>query len=168
MIASGHLAQASRVDLVHSPIAVAIPSTGVTPDISSEAALKQAVLAAHTISYSTGPSGNYLAQLFERWAIAQIVKSKLVVPPPGTPVASLVASGQVALGFQQLSELLNVPDTKVLGQLPAPVAFITTFSAGLRVGLSTQAVKAAHSLLEFLNSADAAPIKLRNGMTPIE
>ena len=36
------------------------------PDITTEEAVKRAVLAARTINYSTGPSGVYLRKLFER------------------------------------------------------------------------------------------------------
>ena len=70
LIASGHLAAGSRVDYVQSPVAVAVHNNAAVPDISSEAALKVAVLAAPSISYSTGPSGTYLTQLFARWGIA--------------------------------------------------------------------------------------------------
>ncbi len=162
---AGHLVASSRVDWAHSPVAVAVPANMTAPDISNEAALQQAVLAAPSISYSTGPSGTYLAQLFARWGIAQAVQSKLVVPPPGTPVGSLVASGQVALGFQQLSELQSVAGVKVIGQLPPEVAFITTFSAGLPAGLGTERLHAVQDFLVFLNSPEADTIKQHHSMT---
>jgi molybdate transport system substrate-binding protein len=83
LMASGHVQQGSRVDWVQSPVAVAVPAGGAAPDISTPVALKAALLAAPSISYSTGPSGNYLAKLFEQWGIAEVMRSKLVVPPPG-------------------------------------------------------------------------------------
>src|SRR5438552_4064213 len=45
-----------RVDLVRSGVAVAVKAGAAHPDISTESALKQAVLAAPTVGYSTGPS----------------------------------------------------------------------------------------------------------------
>ncbi len=57
-----------------------------------------------------------------------------MVPPPGTPVGALIASGEIELGFQQLSELMNVPGVEVVGLMPAGAQFITTFSAGLGKG----------------------------------
>ena len=166
LIASGHLVQGSRVDWTSCSVAIAVPSTGAVPAIGSEAALKQAVLDAPSISYSTGPSGTYLAQLFERWGITDVVQPKLVVPPPGTSVGSLVACGHAALGFQQLSELLNVHGVQVVGNLPSEVAFITTFSAAISADLDAQRQQAAQHFVAFLNAPEADPVKQQHGMTP--
>lgn len=168
LISSGHLAPYSRVDWAHSPVAVAVASNSNAPDISNAAALKQAVLAAASVSYSTGPSGVYLAQLFGRWGIADEVKPKLVVPPPGISVGSLLASGQVTLGFQQLSELINLSGVKLLGTLPAEVAFTTIFSAATPFSLDSQRQQTAQTFSAFLNSPDANAIKHLHGMTPAQ
>jgi molybdate transport system substrate-binding protein len=167
LMASGHVQPGSRVDWVQSPVAVAVPLGAVPPDICTPAALKAALLAAPSISYSTGPSGNYLAKLFDQWGIAQAMQSKLVVPPPGRPVGSSVASGQVALGFQQLSEMLGVPGITVVGNLPEGAAFITTFSAGIPVGVAPERVKLVQAFLNFLNAPETAAMKLAQGMTPL-
>ena len=66
------------------------------------------MLAAPTVGYSTGPSGVALIQLFERWGIAEGSAGRLVQAPPGVPVGALVARGEVALGFQQLTELMHL------------------------------------------------------------
>ena len=97
LITVGHLRADSKVDLVHSGVAVAVRAGTTPPDIISEDAVRQAVLAASTLSYSTGPSGVALAKLFERWGIAEQVQPRIVTAPPGVPVGSLVASGAVAL-----------------------------------------------------------------------
>jgi molybdate transport system substrate-binding protein len=167
LIASGHVQAGSRVDWVNSPVALAVPAGAQLPDIGTPAALKQALLAAPSISYSTGPSGNYLAQLFEQWGIAEAMKAKLVVPPPGQPVGGLVASGRAALGFQQLSELLGVPGIAVVGNLPEGAAFITTFSAGIPTGLAPDKVTAVQAFLSFLQSPETAAIKIEQGMRPL-
>ena len=163
LIASGHLA-APRTDWVRSPVAVAVPTGAALPDISSAAALKAVLLAAPSMSYSTGPSGNYLAKLFEQWGIANEMAAKLIVPPPGTPVGSLVASGKAAIGFQQLSEFLGVEGIQIVGNLPDDCAFITTFSAAVPVGENNAA---AQEFLQFLNAPPAANIKQNQGMTAI-
>ena len=166
LMAAGAVQTGSRSDWVRSPVAVAVKAGATHPDLSNEAALKAAVLASPTLSYSTGPSGVYLEKLFERWGIADEVKARIVVPPPGTPVGALVASGQAALGFQQLSELIALPGIDVLGTLPPDVAFITTFSAGVPQVIAQDAarVAAVQSFLKFLASPDVEPIKRKQGM----
>ena len=166
LIASGHVQADSRCDWVNSPVAVAVKSGDMHPDIGNEASLKAAVLAATTLSYSTGPSGVYLEKLFDSWGIAELVKPRIVVPPPGTPVGALVASGQVALGFQQLSELISVKGLDVLGNLPSEVAYITTFSSGIPSALTNASrVQAVQQFLQFLASAEVEPVKQKQGMT---
>lgn len=164
LIASGHVLAGSRVDLVHSGVAVAVCAGAHQPDISSEDAVRAAVLAARTVSYSTGPSGVALAKLFERWGIAEQLKSRLVTPPPGIPVGSLVAKGEVELGFQQLSELINLEGIAVLGPLPPAIQITTTFSAGLCS--SGRQPEAARALLDYLCSPATAEAKRRQGMDP--
>ncbi|PIF27800.1 molybdate transport system substrate-binding protein [Acidovorax sp. 56] len=164
LVAAGHVSAPSKVDLVHSGVAVAVQAGAPVPDIGSEDALRAAVLAAPSISYSTGPSGVALAQLFERWGIAQEIAPRIVQAPPGVPVGTLVARGEVALGFQQLSELLHVPGITLVGPLPAAIQITTTFSAG--VGAASAQPAAAQALLAFMASPQAADAKRRQGMDP--
>ncbi len=161
---TGRIVAGSRVDLVQSGVAIAVRAGVPRPDISSEEAVKQAVLAAKSLSYSTGPSGVQLAKLFERWGIADTLRERIVQAPPGVPVGQLVADGQVALGFQQLSEMMNLPGIDVLGPLPPAIQITTIFSAGLSV-TSTQP-EAVRALLAFMVSPAADGIKRRNGMEP--
>jgi molybdate transport system substrate-binding protein len=163
LIGTGQL-RAGRVDLVKSGVAIAVRSDTSRPDISTEAAVKAAVANASSLSYSTGPSGVYLEQLFARWGILETIRARIVVPPPGVPVGSLVATGQAALGFQQLSELLNVPGIEVVGPLPAAIQTITTFSAG--VGVHCEQPLRVAQLLDYLRLPAATAVKQRFGMEP--
>jgi molybdate transport system substrate-binding protein len=164
LIASGHVVAGSRIDLVRSPVAMAVRAGAAHPDVASEQAVRRAVLAARRVSYSTGPSGVYLTQLFARWGIADEIKERIVLAPPGVPVGTLVASGDADLGFQQLSELMHLDGIAVLGVLPDDIAFITVFSAGL-CAVSTRAV-AARGMLDFMTSPEAADAIRRHGMEP--
>ena len=164
LIDSGQVLAACRVNLAHSGVAVAVPAGADRPDIGSEAALREAVLAATRIGYSTGPSGTQLLKLFARWGLAEALSAKLVRAPAGVPVAALLARGEVSLGFQQLSELIHQRDIQLLGALPATVQINTTFSAGCcAASAQPQAVQA---LLDFLRSPAADAAKRRHGMTP--
>jgi len=164
LVASARLLAGSRVDVVRSGMGIAVQSGRLRPDIGSEAAVRQAVQAAGTIGYSTGPSGKYLVSLFERWGIAPQIAQRIVQAPPGVPVATLVARGDVELGFQQLSELLGVSGIDVLGPLPAEIQHITVFSAAVSAGCSQPEL--ARALLDFLAGPDAAAGKRRHGMEP--
>lgn len=164
LAAGDHVVADTRADLVHSAVAVAVPASAPVPDISSETALKATVLAAPTLGYSTGPSGVQLAALFERWGIAQEIAPRIITPPPGISVGSLVARGEVALGFQQLSEMMGVPGIRVIGGLPETIQIITTFSAA-RASVSEQS-DAVQQFLAFLTSPATEDTKRRHGMTP--
>jgi len=167
LIDAGHLRAGSRVDLVCSGVAVAVRAGQPLPDISTEDALKQTVLLAKSISYSTGPSGVALVKLFERWGIADEIRCHMVQAPPGVPVGSLVAAGQVDLGFQQLSELLHVPGITIVGPLPDAIQITTTFSAGLPITVVTGSSQAEYlgGLLDFMTSEKAKAAIERQGMT---
>jgi len=162
LLAAGHLVVGSRVDLARSGVAVAVPAGAPRPDIGSEAALRHAVEAAPTIGTSTGPSGIALAALFERWGIAERIRDRIVTPRPGVPVGTLIARGEVALGFQQLSELIHVAGIDVLGPLPPAIQIVTTFSAA--VGARARQPDEARALLAFMASPAASDAKWRQGM----
>ena len=164
LIAAGRMLAGSKVDLVRSGVAVAVRAGAMQPDISTEDAVRKAVLGARSISYSTGPSGVALAQLFERWGIADEIRGRIVQAPPGVPVGSLVARGEVELGFQQFSELMHLDGITVLGPLPPAIQIITTFSAGVCAG--TQQAAAVRAMLADMNTPQAAEIKRRHGMEP--
>lgn len=162
LIGEGKLVTGSRVDLVKSGVAIAVRSGAPKPDIATEEGVKRAVLAAKTLSFSTGPSGVYLEKLFERWGILGGIRSRIVVPPPGVPVGSLVANGTVELGFQQLSELLSLAGIEVIGPLPAAIQTVTTFSGGVSVNCGR--LEAARAVLDYMASPAASDIKQRYGM----
>ncbi|HEY4663826.1 MAG TPA: substrate-binding domain-containing protein [Comamonas sp.] len=164
LVASGHVLAGSKVDLVLSSTAVAVPAHAALPNIATEEALRTAVLAAPKIGYSTGPSGVALQQLFVRWGIAEEVQSRCVQAKPGVPVGSLVASGEVALGFQQLSELIHVDGIRIVGPLPKAVAIDTIFSGGVVSGSAH--IEDVQALLAFMASSAGDEVKRRQGMAP--
>ena len=164
LIAQGKLVAGSRADVAKSGIGVAVRSGLPKPDISSGEALKNAVLAAKSVAYSSGPSGFYLAELFKKMGIADQIKDKVKQTPSGQQVGEVVARGEVDLGFQQVSELLHVNGIQYLGPLPPDIQHTTVFSAGLHT--AAPAPDAANALTKFLTAPEAAPIIIRSGMDP--
>jgi molybdate transport system substrate-binding protein len=155
--------QGERIDLVKSGIAIAVRAGAPRVDISNEQAVKQAVLNAKSLSYSTGPSGVYLEKLFDRWGIMHAIKPKIVVPRPGVPVGTLVAKDECELGFQQLSELMNLSGITVLGPLPDSIQAITIFSGA--VARTSAQPDVALKVLQYMAAPATASIKEKHGMT---
>ena len=164
LIAEGKLVAGSRVDVAKSGIGVAVRAGLPKPDISSGEAVKNAVLAAKSVAYSSGPSGLYLADLFKKMGIADQIKDKVKQTPSGVQVGEVVARGEADLGFQQVSELLHLKGIQYLGPLPAEIQHTTVFSAGLHT--AAPAPDAAKTLTKFLTAPEAAPVIRRSGMVP--
>jgi molybdate transport system substrate-binding protein len=164
LAADGRVDPESRTDLARSPVAIAVAAGATRPDVCSEPAIRDAVLRARSIGYSTGPSGEHLVGLFKRWGIADLSAPRIVQAPPGVPVATLVARGDVELCFQQLSELMDVPGVDVIGLLPPEIQLTTVFAAAVCRTSSCPVYAAA--LLSFLASSEAAAAKRRHGMEP--
>ena len=162
LVAAGRIVAGSKTDLARSAVAIAVRAGAPRPAIDSEAALREVVLSARTIGYSTGPSGVALQQLFERWGIADVIRPRLAQALPGIPVGALITRGDVELGFQQLSELMHVEGIDVIGPMPRGLEMITTFSGGVCTA-STQA-DAARALLDFIRSPAADEARRRHGM----
>jgi molybdate transport system substrate-binding protein len=165
LAATGHVIADSRRAIIESSVAIAVPLGAPLPDVSSEAALRGAVLAAPRIGYSTGPSGTALLRLFARWGIAEKVQARLVQAPPGKPVAALLAAGEADIGFQQRSELQGEAGVAVLGPMPPGVGIVTTFVGA--VGARSARSDAARAVLEFLSLPANDEIKRRHGMAPV-
>lgn len=161
LAAGGHVQPESRRAIVDSSVAIAVKAGAPQPDVGSEDALRRAVLAARSIGYSTGPSGTALLKLFERWGIAETVKPRLVQARAGVPVGSLVVNGEAELGFQQLSELMNLDGITLLGGMPPGLAITTTFTGA--VAAQAQHPQ-AQAVLDFMASPDTAELKRRHGM----
>lgn len=163
LIAEGHIVDGTRVDLVRSPIAVAVRSGMSHPDISSADNVRSAVVSAGRVCYSTGPSGTHIAKLLTRWGLDR-GQTTITVAPPGVPVGLLVARGDIALGFQQLSEFIGVQGIDVIGMLPDDIQSVTTFSGG--VARTTRQPEHARELLEYMAGAAVAGVKRTHGMEP--
>jgi molybdate transport system substrate-binding protein len=161
LIGAARVVPGSRVDIWVSAIGVAVRAGAARPDISSAEGIKAAVLAARRVGYSTGPSGLYLAKLFASWDADGKLKDRITVAPPGVPVASLVARGDIELAFQQLSEL-GGEGIDVVGALPPEIQLMTTFSGG--VALTSTQPEAARALLAFFASPALKGLKQAHGM----
>jgi molybdate transport system substrate-binding protein len=164
LVQAGVVAAQNRFDFAKSGVAVAVKAGAPRPDISSGEAVKRAVLAAKSLVYSMGPSGIYLAGLFERMGIAGEIKSKVKIVQ-GVPAGASVATGESEIGFQQMSELLPVPGIDIVGPLPPDIQQITVFAAGVHA--RAKEPEAARALIQYFKTPAAAPVIRAKGMEPV-
>jgi molybdate transport system substrate-binding protein len=162
---SGKVDAAGARPFVRSAVGVAVRAGAPRPDVSSTEAFRRSLLAAQSICYSTGPSGAYLAGLFERLGIAAEVKAKAIVVQ-GKPVGEIVASGEAEIGMQQIPELLPVKGIDYLGPLPPDIQYTTVFAAAIHVAAMPAAAAAARDWVDFLTSPAAAALYRKHGMEP--
>jgi molybdate transport system substrate-binding protein len=161
----GKVISDSRVELVKSPIGVAVKSGTPKPDISTSDALKRALLAVKTVAYSDSASGVYVStEMFGKLGITDAMKDK-ARKIPATPVGEIVARGDAEIGFQQVSELKPVEGIDIVGPLPDELQKITVFSAG--IASVSKEPDAGKALIRFLASPAARGEIVKSGMDPI-
>ena len=165
LVKEGTVSSDSYVDLAQSRIGLAVRESAPLPDIATLDSFRQALLAAPSIAYSDSASGVYIErEMFRKLGLHDQLapKSRMIV---SERVGNIVARGEAAFGFQQMSELLPVKGIRVVGPIPEAVQSVTVFSAGIPKA-SSQA-DAARELLAFLRSPEAAAAMRESGMDPI-
>ncbi len=163
----GYVLPESRKDLVNSVIGMSIREGAPVPDISSEEKFIQTLKNVQSIGYSASASGTYLStNLWPRIGIWEEIKpkSKRIL---SERVASVVARGDIEIGFQQVSEILNIPGAKLVGPIPDKFQKITTFSTGI-VSKTTQKEN-AQKFINYLTSDTPYVINTISnaGLTPV-
>jgi molybdate transport system substrate-binding protein len=122
--AQGKVVAGDRVIIAKVGVGAFVRKGSAKPDISSVDAFKRSMLAARSIAYPDpaggGASGIYVASLLERLGIAAEMKSKTKLSTLGTLYAS-VDSGEVEIGFNQISEILAQPTVELAGPLPPAI-----------------------------------------------
>jgi molybdate transport system substrate-binding protein len=161
----GVIAPGARWDVASSGIGVAIKAGAPRPDISSVDKLKETLLAARSVAYSTGPSGVYLVGLFERMGLTAALAPKIKAIQ-GVPVAVLVARGEYEIGFQQVPEILPVPGIDYLGPLPPGAQSMTMFPMGVHAKADAAHAQAARAWVEFLRRPESAEVFRKHGLVP--
>ena len=164
LLAEGKLVAGSRTPFAISGSAVAVRSGAPHPDISTESAFKQTLLAAESVAYSRGASGIQFLQILERLGIAEAVKAKHVAPQPGELVGKVLVRGGAEIGVQQLSELLPVAGIDILGPLPKTLQVAIVYAA--RVLREWTEREAAQQCVRVLRSRAGDETIRKKGMEP--
>ena len=144
---------------------MAVRSGAPKPDISTREALIATLLAADSIGYSASVSGTYLSTaIFPELGIWEEIepKTKRIVTER---VASVVARGEVEIGFQQISAILPIDGTDFAGTIPDELQQPSTFSTAIMARAENP--EAARRLIEFLSSDAVASIVESTGLRPV-
>ena len=162
---AGFLQPETRVDLANSIIGMSVRSGAPKPDISTLAAFIETLRAAESFGYSASVSGTYLSTVaLPSLGIGEEIeaKSRRVVTER---VASVVARGEIELGFQAVSEILSIEGADYVGPIPDDIQQQTSFLAVIPANAGN--TDGAARLIEFLSSPAVADIVASTGLDPI-
>jgi molybdate transport system substrate-binding protein len=158
---SGDVAADGKTVLMISKVAVGVKAGAPRPDVSTPDKLKAALLAARTVGYSQGSSGQHFQTVMQKLGIADRIKPKAVIVQ-GRPVGAAIASGEAEIGVQQVAELRPVAGVDVIGELPPELQKHIPYSAG--VAAKARDAATARALVSFLRSEAALDVLKRKGM----
>ncbi len=165
-IADGYVLADGATILARSGIGMAVRAGASKPDISTVDALRDTLLKAKAIGYSASESGKYLTtELVQRLGIADQVLPKSRLIGGGERVGTVIARGELDIGFQQISELLPVPGLDHITPLPPEVQKVSAFTAG--IGANSPDPACARKVIEFLASQAAAQAITNSGLEPV-
>jgi molybdate transport system substrate-binding protein len=163
--AQGKVVAGDRIIIAKVGVGAFVRKGASKPDISSADTFKRSMLAARSIAYPDpaggGASGIYVANLLERVGIAGEMKPKTKLLPPTEALYGSVASGDVEIGFNQISEILAQPTVELAGPLPPAIQNYTQFTPGIVTGSSK--ADAATALVAFLSSPPSQAVLKAKG-----
>jgi molybdate transport system substrate-binding protein len=164
----GRVEAGTLIDIARSPLGVGVRAGAPKPDIRTEEAFKQALLAAESIAYPD-PSGGaqdgvYFSGLITRMGIADTLKPKIKITQGGDAAAQLVATGGAQIGIAQRRNFNTLKGVELLEPLPDLPGIKFLMVAGVVKG--THEHDAALAFAKFLASSAVAPTIVAKGMEP--
>ena len=155
-IGGGQAIAATRLTLGRIGVGVFVRTGAPAPDVSSERALRAALLAADHIVYTQGSSGQYIDALFGKLGVASQLASRLVrVADADTALARVAAGTSRDLGFGAITAIkaFEGKGTTYAAPLPDGLQNFTAYDAVVRT--VAREPQAAAAFLEFLKSPAA-------------
>jgi molybdate transport system substrate-binding protein len=155
----GHAVPGSARPLGVVKTGVAVKSAEPTPDVSTPAALKAALLAASGIYFPDpvkATAGIHFFKILQQLGIDREVASRLRPFPNGaTAMREMSNCTEPGLiGCTQVTEILYMPKVCLVGNLPPEFELATVYTAAVSVKAAHPA--AATALVELLSGAAAA------------
>jgi molybdate transport system substrate-binding protein len=162
-IAKGKIVAGTRVDFAQAGVGVAVKAGAPRPDIGTPDAYRRTMLAAKSIAYSRGGSGQITHTVMEKLGIADAIKDK-TTRTEGVPIAELVAKGEVEIGMHQINVILPVRGADYIGPLPGGLQDFVQFSLGVLAVSKQQEV--AKAFERFASAPENEALIRKSGMEP--
>jgi molybdate transport system substrate-binding protein len=168
LVKEGRAAAGDVTVVARASTGVAVRKGAHKPDISSPEALKSALLAAKSITYSDpvggSTSGIHFVKVLDRLGIANEMKSKTILPSRGGASGDLVANGEAEIVVDLFPLLIAVPGIELIGPLPGDLQDIIVVAAVVVAG--AKETEASKALINFLRTPEAVAVIKARGMEP--
>jgi molybdate transport system substrate-binding protein len=168
LVKDGKASKGAVVVIARSGIGLVVRKGATKPDISTPEALRQALLAAKSITYldpaAGGTTGVHFLKVLDRLGISAQMKPKTVLHASARDAGLLVAKGDAEIGVNLIQELMPLPGIEHVGPLPGDLQLTLVFAATIMTG--TKDVASSKALIGFLLTPEAAAVIKSKGMQP--
>jgi molybdate transport system substrate-binding protein len=157
LVKKGRVVAGTATPYMLAPLGVSVRAGAPKPDIATVEAYAKALVAAKSIGYSRGCSGDNAAKGIAQLGLTEALKPKIVMTGGGTgPVTFYLARGDFELGIQQTNIMVGAPGTDFVGPVPGHLNLPCPNSVGLLTVSKER--DAAQALTRFMTSPAAAPL----------
>lgn len=163
----GRVVQGSGATLARAGIGVGIRAGTPKPDISTPAAMKQALLQVKSVTYTkNGASRSHIEQMYERLGIVKEMAPKVILQEMPGRAERVVGEGGADMVITLVSEILPTPGVQLVGPLPGELQAYISFAGA--IGSKANDPAAAKTLLQFLSGPAVASAYRAKGMEPVK
>ena len=152
-------------DLGSVPTAIAMREADAAIDVSTEKALREALLGADAIYYPDpvkSTAGGHFAKVLDQLGIRALVSARSKIFPNGsTAMAELAKAGGRPIGCTQTTEIFATPGVRLVAPLPRGLDLETVYTAA--VNADSQQKQAAGSFIDRLAGDEARKTRIEAG-----
>jgi len=165
LAASGRVRPESVADLGTVATAIGVRASDPAPDVSSEAGLRAALLAADAIYFpdpARATAGIHFAKVVDALGIRDQVAPRFRNFPNGaTSMREMAAAGGHPIGCTQATEILATPGIRLVAPLPRGFDLQTTYTAAVNAAAADP--RAAAAFVARLTGAASRPQRAAAG-----
>jgi molybdate transport system substrate-binding protein len=164
LIQAGKVVPDSTAPVGRVGVGVIVRQDVPAPDVSTAAALRDALLAAERVIYNRASTGIYFERVVARLGLTEQLAPKTVRYPDGVTVVQHVANGQGReIGIGPITEIReHEKGVRLVGPLPADLQNYTTYVAS--VLSQSGSAEAARAVIRFLTGPAAKAVFASTGV----